>query len=182
MSAAIHTKRVNPDGTVSEVWLNSNREKESFNGEPAEICYYPKSDKVRFQAWCKNGKLHRENNQPALIKYSKNGNLLSKTWFLDGEKHREFGPAHIDYDFNQGVIEYYWYHNGVPYRDDELPNFVRVLDGVEVIQEWHGEGETMLVRENGEPNRIFYYPDGSPIIEQWVEPNDAEKLSKLAFK
>ena len=52
------------------------------------------------------GQLHRENDQPAVIKYYENGEILTEEWYLNGRTHRENDqPAVIKY-YENGEI---WY-------------------------------------------------------------------------
>lgn len=67
------------------------------------------------KAWYLNGDYHRENG-PAII-YDDG----SKFWYLNGEPHREDGPAIEYFDGSK-----YWYLNGQRHREDgpavERPN------------------------------------------------------------
>lgn len=64
------------------------------------------------QVWSKNGKLHRDNDLPAVIR--KDG---TREWWVNGERHRENDlPAYIDFIGNKS-----WYKNGLLHRDGDFP-------------------------------------------------------------
>ena len=49
-----------------------------------------KVDQYGIQHWYFNGKLHRDNDKPAIV-----GSDRYKVWYLNGKCHREYGPARI---------------------------------------------------------------------------------------
>ena len=70
------------------------------------------TDQYRDTTYQFNGKLHRDEDQPAVIKA--NG---SKYWYQDGKKHRdEDQPAVIKADGAK-----FWYKDGNLHRDNDLP-------------------------------------------------------------
>jgi antitoxin component YwqK of YwqJK toxin-antitoxin module len=77
--------------------------------------------------WYKNGQIHRENDLPAVIcPYG------YQVWYKNGEFHRENDfPAIILPDGTQ-----YWYKNGLLHRDNDLPAII-CLNGP---QEWYQNG------------------------------------------
>ena len=100
--------------------------------------------------WYQNGKLHREDDLPAI-----ENNSGDKHWYINGKRHRENAPA-IEYDngtkewYQNGqrhredgaAIEYvdggkYWYLNDVEYSEDEFKkkiNEVKELTVKEIIK------------------------------------------------
>lgn len=94
----------------------------SFNDEPAAYSNHHKF-------WYKNGKLHRENDNPAVIY----GRDQVKQWYNNGKLHRENdNPAVIYYDrFKE------WYIYGQRHRDNDKPAVI-YNDG---FQEWWRHGE-----------------------------------------
>jgi antitoxin component YwqK of YwqJK toxin-antitoxin module len=54
-----------------------------------------------------NGNFHREDG-PAVTYYRANGTLFSESYFLYGKRHREDGPAYISY-YENGDLEHYMY-------------------------------------------------------------------------
>ncbi len=66
---------------------------------------YKVKDGDDIQVWYLNGQLHREDG-PAYIE----GN--NQKWYLNGKLHREDGPAIIDGDYQE------WYLNGELHRED----------------------------------------------------------------
>ena len=86
--------------------------KRCFNNSKKEISYKISKNieviiSVYFIEWYKDGKWHRDNDQPAII-YSDG----SRYWFKNGKRHRDNNkPAITNVDREQ-----YWYKNGVEYE------------------------------------------------------------------
>ena len=83
------------------------------------------TDKVR-TTYQLNGKLHRDEDQPAVI--NANG---SKYWYQDGLRHRDDDLPAIVYA--NGTKE--WYQNGELHRGNDLPAVINA-DG----SEWYVNG------------------------------------------
>ncbi len=74
-----------------------------------------KIDKNYSKYWYKNGKLHRDNDLPAII--YKIYQDEDQYWFKNGKLHRDNDlPAVVHQNGYQG-----WYKNGVLHRDNDLP-------------------------------------------------------------
>jgi hypothetical protein len=106
--------KINRKGT--ELWHNKNGQLHREGDKPAVI--YSNGDKC----WCKNGKLHRENN-PAVVYYDG-----GEAWYLNGQQHREGGPAVICTDGR----EEYWF-NGVWYPNPNTTKELTVADIEELL-------------------------------------------------
>ena len=79
------------------------------------------------QQWYKNGKLHRDNDQPAII--CPDG---SKCWRKEGKRHREGDqPASI---WANGMKE--WYKDDTLHRDSDQPAVIQA-DGTKY---WYKDG------------------------------------------
>jgi hypothetical protein len=77
--------------------------------------------------WYKNGKLHRDNDLPAVI--YQNGDLF---WYKNGKLHRDNDlPAVIN---TNG--ELFWYKNGNFHRDNDLPAAIYKTG----YQQWYKNG------------------------------------------
>jgi hypothetical protein len=123
----------------------------SFDDKPAEIW-------LNNKYWYKLGKLHRDNDLPAII--HSDG---SSEWFQNGLLHREQDlSARITKEFQV------WYKNGLRHRDNDLPASISAG-----IQEWWKNGQ--LHRDNDKPAIIyksgftFWYKNGKqyyPKIEK----------------
>jgi len=115
------------------------------------------------QYWYQNGKIHRDNDLPAIIYYDgtqewfQNGELNrdndlpaliysygTKVWYKNGQRHRDNDmPAVIHYDGTQ-----IWYNNGEYHRDNDLPAIIKANGN----KEWYKNGK--YHRDN----------NGSPVI------------------
>ena len=83
--------------------------------------------------WTLNGKLHRENDLPAI-----EGVNGDKEWYQNGKKHRDYGPAIKRVDGSEG-----WYQYDKLHRDNDLPA-IKLSNG---SQSWWQHGQ--LHREGG---------------------------------
>lgn len=96
------------------------------------------------QRWYQNGLTHRDNDLPAVI--TEEGD---QTWYKNGFKHRDNDlPAKINANGDK-----YWYQNGFHYRDNDLPAIIRTC-GEKV---WYKNG--LIHRDNDLP--AITYPTGS---------------------
>ena len=104
------------------------------------------------QTWYKNGKIHRDNDLPAVI------NLYGdQIWYKNGEIHRDNDlPAII---YSNGAQ--YWYQNGLFHRDNDLPAIIFITG----TQHWYKNGS--LHRDNDLPAMVF--ADGS---KQWYKNDE----------
>lgn len=96
---------------------NFNNELHSFDDKPAII--YPNG----IQYWCKNDKLHRDNDLPAIV--ISRSNFQAKHWFINGQLHRDNDlPAIILIGNIQQINS--WYRYGQLYRDNNLPTTIKI--------------------------------------------------------
>ena len=72
--------------------------------------------KYELYLWLKNGKLHRENDEPAI----ETEDNSVKMWFKNGLKHREYGPAVI-----RRIGSEYWMNGNYLRTEEEFINDVR---------------------------------------------------------
>ena len=70
--------------------------------------------------------LHRKNN-PAILIYSHNYISEIQYW-MDGKKHREYGPAIICLDKKHQIISESWYINDKKIIDKELEDLKLLID------------------------------------------------------
>jgi antitoxin component YwqK of YwqJK toxin-antitoxin module len=102
-----------------------------------------------YQGWYKNGKLHRDNDLPAAI--SSDGDHY---WYQNGNLHRDNDlPATI---YSNG--EQCWYKNGERHRDNDLPAVIQING----TQRWYKNHK--LHRDNDLPAVI--YEDGT---QKWYK-------------
>lgn len=75
---------------------------------------------VTDEQWRQDGKLSRIDGPAITERDTLSGFLISEGWFLNGNLHREGGPAQIGYDpENDGtVLEEIWFWHGVRHRRD----------------------------------------------------------------
>lgn len=93
-----------------KVYNDSRYEAYYNDDEKYEVCY--KNDIKVSEAWYKNGKYHRDDDEPAFISYNDSGDVYMQQWYKNGELHRDNDePAHIRILRNK-VIDEQWYVDG----------------------------------------------------------------------
>ena len=87
-----------------------------------------------------------------VIKYYRTGEILSKSWHLNGIYHRTDGPAIIDY-FKSGEIQYEeWYLNNKQHRTNGPAS--------------------ISCYETGEIKNEYWWLNGKDVYpEEWLEKN-----------
>lgn len=101
-----------------------------------------------YKIWYKHGKIHRDNNEPALLL----DNIRSE-WYHHGELHRDNDLPAIICGNNGSQIKYnnrikwyhqennhcdrYWYKNGKLHRDNDLPAVIHNNGH----QRWYSQGK-----------------------------------------
>lgn len=119
---------------------------------------------VEIHSWYNGkGQLHRENDNPALIKFLNildegndqinPNNFLTKEWYIDGKKHRVNGPAVINYRNNGEIYEEYWYIDNKKHREDG-PAIIIYKDNKISEEYWYING--IRHRVDGPAYRYFY--------------------------
>lgn len=102
-----------------------------------------------------NNEEHLKNDQPSLMKFDKDGNLVLMAWFKDGQYHRENDePAYITFYDNGGFDQVHWLIKDKEERvNKELPTRKAYYEsGALEFEFWDN------VREDGKSDRI-HYPD-----------------------
>ena len=79
---------------------------------PAEKCR-------RHTAFYVNGKLHSQNDNPALQEFDTVGRLIRETYYHEDVIHRDERPAVISYDSFQNVIREEFWKDGILIRADQ---------------------------------------------------------------
>jgi len=115
-------------------------------------------NKYRGQEWFKEGKLHRDGDQPATI-YADG----TQEWWKEGKFHREGDqPAVIRANGSQE-----WYNEGQRHRDGDQPAVITANGN----QHWYKEGK--YHREGDQPAIIF--TDGR---QYWFKGKSIEMISQ----
>lgn len=151
-------------------------------GKPAVISYTFDSNyghKIRDKMWVVNGKIHREDDEPALVKYHKNGSLDIEIWFQNDEIHRENdAPAVRKYHYNSvNVEEERWFLNGNLFRKNNLNTVIYNEHGIVFKQ--YNEIKQFHPSFHSEINRyflpkMFYSKD--LIQPSFVKPNSVSEI------
>ena len=93
--------------------------------------------------WMVQGKLHRENDMPAII--TKNG----KYWYFDGMLHRDSDMPAIVIEIKPGIFNEYWYKYGKLHRKSDKPAIIR--PGRDMY--WYVDGK--MHRDSNNPSVIL---------------------------
>ena len=81
----------NPEYQKVESWWGfkeTKQVKHSHNDKPSYVVYYG-SDRVSYEEWRREDKLHRSNNKPSVIRYYESGKESRRGWYLDGREYLE---------------------------------------------------------------------------------------------
>ena len=110
------------------------------------IKYYDKEKTTKeYERWTLNGENHREDG-PACIGYNEDGSVWCEIYYINNKHHREDGPAWIEY-CKDGSISYLEYClNGEKHRKD----------GPAII--WYNE--------DGSIDALYYYLNGREFTEE----------------
>ena len=71
------------------------------------------------QSWRLNGELHRDDG-PAEIIYRRDGSIYWQEWYLNGKRHRSDGPASIKYKRDGSIERQEWWLNGKKLTKEEI--------------------------------------------------------------
>lgn len=153
-------------------------------GKPAVITYILNSDykqhKIKDKIWVRNGKIDREDDEPAFVKYHKNGSLDIEIWFQNDKIHRENdSPAVRKYHYNSiNVEEERWFLNGDLFRKNN-PNTV-IYNENGVVFKQYNEIKEMIPSFHLEINRYFLPKkiESKDLIQpSFVRPNIVQQTS-----
>jgi antitoxin component YwqK of YwqJK toxin-antitoxin module len=124
----------------------------------------------------KNGFIHDNDDNPAIVHYYNDGKVRWKGWYKNGICHRSHPnddlPAEIFY-YDDGKIRYeVWLKNGKFHRyhpNEDLPAIIRYhnIDDQYGIkkEEWYMNGSRY--RKDNLPTMIEYYKNGKIKSEEW---------------
>ena len=133
------------------------------------------------ERWYRNGKLHRDGDLPAVIRYCRwNGTLAHEEWWCDGVKHRDDGPAVRWYrEDGTNVDHEQWYRNDVKHRDDDGPAVIRYYsDGSLEYEAWYRSG--VKHRDGDLPAEKWYLENGTIYYEGWWRNDKMHRDGDLA--
>jgi len=118
------------------------------------------SKQIKFEIYLKNGRTHREGDNPATIDYYQDGNVRRESYYKNGELYREGdNPASIDYYQDGNVQRESYYRNGKLHREGDNPASIEYYQDGNVRREsYYKNGK--LHREGNNPASIEYYQDG----------------------
>ena len=155
-------------GFLFEAKTPSNKETMAFFGDEKYIIVDGEVV-CKMDKYCKkhflNGELHRENG-PA-IEYASGG----EEWFLNGKKHRVDGPAAVDSFGNK-----YWYFDNKLHRVDGP-----AIEGANGTKAWWQHGN--LHREDGPAIESLYeykewYLNGVPQYAKIAKHNQSRRTNR----
>ena len=87
--------------------------------------YHWSGSNLEFVEYRKNGKIHRDGDNPAVVHHNGDGIIKSVSYYKNGERHRvEDKPAWVWY-YNDGSVEIEtYYKDGRVHRDGDEPAVV----------------------------------------------------------
>lgn len=112
--------------------------------KPEKKTWYYDNGKIEEERHYLDGELHREDG-PAIISYYQDGSIWRKVWYLNDKHHREDGPAYIKH-FEDGTIDFEaWFLNGEQLTPEEVEDLKIKLEIEEITHSWL-VGETCTTR------------------------------------
>jgi hypothetical protein len=86
----------------------------------------PETGEVISEEWWKHGQRHRDGDEPAIVTSITSSSRVwsERSWYSDGQLHRENGPAEESRMANGIVHVEKWYRHGELHRDGNLPAYV----------------------------------------------------------
>ncbi len=109
-------ERDKKDGThviESERWFKNNK-LHSYNDHAA---YRELTTDYFVEEWYQDGIKHRDNDMPAYVAYNYDRTIAKAAeWWVNGEKHREAGPASIHWNAQSCFVQFY--QNNINCRKD----------------------------------------------------------------
>jgi len=133
------------------------------NGQIKFISYYnennQKSGSIARECYYINGQRHREDG-PAIIWYRREGFIEGGYYYRNGQLHREDGPAEIWYREDGSVEREYYYKNDRPHREDG-PAKIRY-------------------NSNNEPNEAYYLNGVKLDKQKWLKQIGLIKMKQKA--
>lgn len=116
----------------------------------------------------KDGLISRKGNKPAYFEYNKEGLVIKRGWYQNGKLHRDNDkPALIETLFNDPnkIVLECWYKNGQLHRDNDKPAYVEHYGGKHL--QWYQNGK--LHRDYDRPAEIMYNDVGRVEYEKWYQ-------------
>ena len=167
-----------PDITENDFWNMLNEP------EPVITTFYDGSKSYYW--YNKKGQLHRENDLPAVIRYTRDGSVSEKAWFINGKYHRIGDPARIDYITYGSIGGKYWFQNGKRHNLDG-PAFMFYYKNKNIGETiWFQNGKRHRI---GGPAQTWYVRDGSIEKNFWyingkkyTEEEYLEKLREMGYE
>ena len=96
-------------------YIPSYEYKHSYNDLPALIMFFKHNqDALKALEWYRRDQLHREGDKPAVVRYSRDGEIIEVRYYINGRLHRENNkPSLISYSsLNQNKVNEQWHNNG----------------------------------------------------------------------
>ena len=115
------------------------------NNEYHKIDYYKNGNK-HYEEYRINGELHRENG-PAAIYYYENGNKHCEEYYINNNFHNENGPAEIYY-YKNGNKQHEEYYINDKLHNETGPAIIKYYeDGSTEREEYYINGEFVMTNE-----------------------------------
>jgi antitoxin component YwqK of YwqJK toxin-antitoxin module len=82
------------------------------------VISYNEAGSASHEEYYMNGEYHRENGPAIIGYYNENGSIQSEKYYMNGKLHREDGPAVISYHINGHITYDKYFINGKYHRED----------------------------------------------------------------
>ena len=169
LCGGIVIKEVRGDNTYKNGALHS------FNGMPAKTTYYiehfrfRKYKRVEYKLWYRDGFIHNDNDDPAVIKNYFSGDMYLCKWFKDGLKKREDDkPTEVEYYETKQVSKEGWINSSGYHRENDNPAKIEYrMDGSIFKKVWYKNG--LYYRIENKPTIIYFSREGKIDNQYWCK-------------
>jgi hypothetical protein len=142
----LEPSEIKSDGEyTTKRWFNKYGEFHSFFEQPAVITINNLTNKFSQKQWSKNGDLHREGDNPAVIYWDKQGEISHLYFYKNGLVHRNKDLPAFSIKYDKTIIKF-WYKKNIQHRDGDLPAELWYQDEQITVKKWYKNGQLIKAK------------------------------------
>ena len=133
---------------------------------------------ITIEEWWLIGQRHREDDEPAGIKYREDGTIQAKAWYYLGQQHRDNAPASLGWWSNGNKSSELWFQHDQISRDPK--------DGP-AITNWYENGQSRTkswinnIQGSRKSHGISWWPNGNKKQEEWWQNSQKHRMEDQAI-
>ena len=143
-----------------------NKTKKYHSEDGPALILYSRDGNIIYECYYTNGAIHREDG-PCIIEYFDNGRIKLKQYYIDCKLHREDGPAVTEYYVDGSIsCEKYYLNDVIHHEQENGPSIIHYYEnGLVKLEEFYENGKYRN-HLNG-PSKIHYYDNGKIELETY---------------